>query len=156
MALTKWWCHLWWEIQGVSKKSVIWKSGTFCFINQLSNDFQQITLITCKNLVHCGYIEYKTFSDDQVWTEIWLARLFDQCWCICIVDSFVAPGNLTMNSAINVVGPLPLMILKGQKIPLLHGVLRPGNTSHVSVNNNPDLFMSYLNFDNHFTVCLFV
>ena len=34
-------------------------------------------------------------------------------------------------------------------------VLRPGNTSHVSVNNNPDLFMSYLNFDNHFSVCLF-
>ena len=28
-------------------------------------------------------------------------------------------------------------------------VLRPGNTSHFSVNNNPDLFMSYLNFDNH-------
>ena len=34
-------------------------------------------------------------------------------------------------------------------------VLRTGNTSHVSVNNNPDLFMSYLNFDDHFSVCLF-
>ena len=55
-------------------KSVIWKSGKFCSINQLSNDFQQINLITCKNLIHCGYFEYKTFSDNQVLTEIWLDR----------------------------------------------------------------------------------
>ena len=76
-------------IQGVSKKSVIWKSGTVCFINQLSNDFHQINLITCKHLVHCGYFEYNTFSDDKVLTEIWLARHFDHRWCICLVHSFV-------------------------------------------------------------------
>ena len=47
------------------------------FINQLSNDFQQMNIITCKNLIHCGYFEYKTCSDNQVLTEIWLARHFD-------------------------------------------------------------------------------
>ena len=56
------------------KKSVIWKNGTFCFINQLSNDFEQINLVTCKHLVHCGYFEYNTFSDNQILTQIWLER----------------------------------------------------------------------------------
>ena len=51
---------------GRLQKSVIWKSGTFWFINQLSNDFQQINLITCTSLIHLGYFEYKTFSDNQV------------------------------------------------------------------------------------------
>jgi hypothetical protein len=45
------------------------------FINQLSNDFKQINLITCKNVVHCGYLEYKTFSDKQLLTEIWLDQV---------------------------------------------------------------------------------
>jgi hypothetical protein len=31
-------------LQGVSKKSGLWKSGTFCFIHQLSNDFKEINL----------------------------------------------------------------------------------------------------------------
>ena len=65
---------------GHLKKIAIWKCDTFCFINQLSNDFQQRNIIACKHLAHCSYFEYKTVSDNQVLTEIWLVRHFDQVW----------------------------------------------------------------------------
>jgi hypothetical protein len=59
------------NIQGASKKSGIWKSVTF---NELSNDFHQMNLITCKNVVHCGYLECKSCSDNQLLAEIWQDR----------------------------------------------------------------------------------
>ena len=59
-------------IQVVPKKRGIWKRGTFIFIYKLSIDYQQINLMACTNLVHCGYFQYKTFSD-----QIWLVRYID-------------------------------------------------------------------------------
>ena len=62
-------------VQGVSKKGGIWKSGRLCFISQVSNKFQQLNLIPRKTLVHCGYFEDSTFSDDEILTEEFLSDL---------------------------------------------------------------------------------
>ena len=64
-------------MQGVPKKR---KSGMSYFVRQVSNDFQQIKFLPIENLVRCGYVEYNRFSDVQIKTEIWLARLIDLLW----------------------------------------------------------------------------
>ena len=68
---------------GRLKKSAIWKCDTFCFINQLSNDFQQRNIIACKHLAHCSYFEYKTVSDNQVLTEI--CQTFSSGMMACVL-----------------------------------------------------------------------
>jgi hypothetical protein len=46
-------------------KSWIWKSGKFCFVSQVSNDFQLIDLVT-ENFVHCSYFDYNIVSEDEI------------------------------------------------------------------------------------------
>jgi hypothetical protein len=52
-------------VQGVPKKKEDMESGIFGYISQLSSDFQQINFMACTNLVHCGYFEHKTFSENE-------------------------------------------------------------------------------------------
>ena len=54
------------DILGCLKKSGIWKCGTFCFISQVSNNFQQLHFLPPVNLLIMAIHTYihDTFSDD--------------------------------------------------------------------------------------------
>jgi hypothetical protein len=61
---------------GRLKKKCDMEKWQFCFINQLSNDFQQINFITCTNLVHCRNFEYKTFSHNTFFNQHMACQTF--------------------------------------------------------------------------------
>jgi hypothetical protein len=102
------------KLQGVSKKRGIWKSGMFCFIDQLSNDFQQINLITCKNLIHCGYFEYNAFSDNQVLPEIWLDQdmASQTFWLFVCLESCISAVFGCLFVLLAIAQPLFVFLLK--------------------------------------------